>query len=262
MYRELINLIPFNLLIIVLMGSFALITYLFSLFASYWFFDENEEKHIQLYTHFTGILTGGFFILLAFIIITTWSFQQEARNAISKETGCLAIILKDIRVFPKKNQEQITKAVGDYVVRVRGHEWERMRDGFESTRAWNNLEQIYASIYEIQPQTSKETIYYESLVANVNCVLQSRQTRLSKIESSIPPQLRDSVVVCSFLFAILLGIVRGKDSFINLIPMLLFSALLGFNLAIALELDYPYSGDITVKNTLFYQGSLGQFSDD
>ena len=262
MYRELINIIPFNLLIIVLMGSFATITYLFAVLANKWFFDGNEEKHIQLYSHFTGILTGSFFILLAFIIITTWSFQQEARNAIARETGCLAIMLKDVRAFSPQNQEQIIKTVGGYVVRVRGHEWERMRDGFESRRAWNNLEQIYASILAIQPQNAKETTYYQSLVSNVNCVLQSRQTRLSKIESSIPNQLRDSVVVCSFFFAILLGLVRGKDSFINLIPMLLFSALLGFNIAIALELDYPFSGDITVKNTLFYQGPLGQFSDD
>lgn len=261
MYREIINTIPFNLLIIVLVISFVLVTFAISRISNYWILDKDGNKHIQLADNSISILTGGFFILLAFIIINTWNYQQEARNAVAKEADCLAVILKDIHAFPPQPQAQISKAAGDYIVAVRVSEWELMRAGKSSATAWNNLDQLYSSVRAFQPQTAQEKIYYTAIVSSINCVLEYRRNRLDKIDSIIPKQLRDSIVLGSLVFAIMLGILRGKDHVINLIPTLLFSALLGFNLAIALNLDYPFSGNISVSNSIFYQGALGKFSD-
>lgn len=262
MYREIINTVPFNLLILVLMISFMVLTYVVSRLSNYWFLDEDVENHLHIANHFMGILTGGFFILLAFIIINTWNYEQEAHRAVAKEADCLAVILNDIKSFPPEHQEQIKQAVGNYVVSVRGEEWHMMREGNESLNARNNLEKIYAATRGFQPQSNQETLFYTSLITNTNCVLESRRNRLDKVDSIIPQQLRDSIVVGSIFFALILGVIRGKDNFINLIPTLLFSGLLGFNLAIALNLDYPFSGNIAVNNSLFYQGALGEFKDN
>ncbi|MBL7479676.1 DUF4239 domain-containing protein [Legionella bononiensis] len=262
MFRELINHIPFGILIILVMALFVVISYVSAYFSDYFFFHENDNTHRQLSNSLMSILTGGFFVLLAFIIINTWNYLQDASNAVSKEADYLAIIMRDIGVFPPETQAKIKAAVGQYTVAVRIDEWAAMRHGEENPEAWASLNNLYLAVQNYNPVTSKEFLFYRLVMNNINNVLLSRRERLNKIDSIIPKSLSYSIFWGSIFLAFMLGVIRGKDSIIKLSPMLLFSALLGFNLALALSFDYPYSGDIAVSNKIFYNGVLNEFSDN
>ncbi|KTD37548.1 hypothetical protein Lmor_0411 [Legionella moravica] len=261
MFRELINIIPFNLLIILLMLVFMLITYLFSRISNTWFHISAGEEHVKLTNTLMGILASGFFVLLAFIIINTWNYQQDARNAASKEAYYLAVMLRNIAAFPAEQQKNLKQNIADYTVHVRVDEWKAMRKGLDSPAAWDSLEKLYSQIQNLPAITYQDKLYHTLLTSNVNYILQSRRDRLSKVESIIPKTLIDTVFVYSIFLAIIVGLIRGRDNLINLTPVLLFSGLLGFNLALALNFDYPFSGEINVTNSDFYKGALGDFPD-
>lgn len=262
MFREIINIIPFGILITLLMAMFIIISYLSAHFSDHFFFHEKDNNHRQLSNSLMSILTGGFFVLLAFIIINTWNYLQDASNAASKEADYLAIIIRDIAVFPPETKSRIKEAVRNYTVAVRVDEWAAMKHGEENPEAWSALNNLYLEMQKYEPVSRKEFLYYKLVLNNINEVLLSRRERLNKVDSIIPKSLSYSIFWGSIVLAFILGIIRGKDSLIKLSPMLLFSALLGFNLALALSFDYPYSGDIAVSNKIFYTGVLKEFSDN
>lgn len=261
MIRELINLIPFSILVILLMMTFMAITYISSRLSNPWFHITSDMAHIKLTNTLMGILASGFFVLLAFIIINTWNYQQDARNAASKEASCLSVILRNAKVFPEEDQAKIKKAVAEYTVRVRVDEWKSMRKGMESPAARISLEKLNAEIQNLQPESYQDRLYHRLMTVDFNDLIQARRDRLSKIDSIIPKTLINTVFIYSIFLAIIVGLIRGKDSLVNLTPVLLFSGLLGLNLALALNFDYPFSGEISVTNIDFYKGSLGKFPD-
>ena len=262
MFRQVINHIPFSLLITLMMAMFVSISFLSSLFSNYFVSVEEDNEHTTLSNSLMSILTGGFFVLLAFIIINTWNYLQDASNSASKEADYLALIIRNSTVFPEVAQKEIKNAVREYTVAVRVTEWAAMRNGKESPEAWNALDKLYETIQRFQPKSKQEGFYYNSIINNLNGVLSSRRVRLNKIVSIIPPVLTYSIFWGSIFLAILLGIIRGTNKVLNMTPILLFSGLFGFNLALALSFDYPYSGDIAVSNKTFYSGVLAAFSDN
>lgn len=261
MFRELINHVPFNILVILLIMTFMLITFISSRVSNSWFHIPSDAGHVKLTNNLMAILASGFFVLLAFVIINTWNYQQDAKNAVSKEAYYLAVILRNIAVFPPDIQEKVKSNVAEYTQRVRINEWKAMRKGKDSPEAWESLEKLYSQIQNLPAKTYQDRLYHHILTEDINNLLQSRRDRLSKVGSIIPKTLINTVFVYSIFLAVIIGLIRGKDDFINLTPILLFSGLLGFNLALALNFDYPFSGDINVTNQDFYEGALGHFPD-
>ncbi|WP_051555200.1 DUF4239 domain-containing protein [Legionella fairfieldensis] len=259
--RELIDMVPLRWLVCLSMIFFMIITYLSTRISTRFFSTPVDADHRQLANTLITILSGGFSILLAFVIINTWNYLMLASSATSKEADYLASIIRNIRVFPLDARTEIMAATRNYTVTVRVNEWDTMRKGKQSQKAWDSLETLFAVIQAYQPKTDQEKIYYTQVVANVNGVLQSRRERLNELDSIIPHPLRGALVIGSIMLAIILGGIRGEREFLHITPALLFAAVLGFNLALALGFDYPFSGDVSVSNKLFYSGALRQFSD-
>jgi hypothetical protein len=99
------------------------------------------------------------------------------------------------------------------------------------------------------------------LINTLNELLKARRERLNGLKSIIPLPLRTALIIGSIFLVITLGGIRGERTFYYLIPILLFALVLGFNLALALSFDYPFSGPISVPNRLFYSGALSLFPD-
>jgi hypothetical protein len=261
MTREIINNVSYWWLIILCMLFFLILSYLSARISVYFFSKPVDKDYWYLTNSLIGILSTGFSILLAFTIINTWNYQLVALNASSREAAFLALMVRNSAVFPPEAKEKIIKATLNYAVAVRIDEWKMMRKGKDSQKAWDAIEQLNTAIQNYIPQTAKEKFYYSQVVSHMDNLLQARRDRLTEIVSVIPHALRTALVIGSILLTIILGGIRSESDLYHLMPVLLFSPMLGFNLALAINFDYPYSGDIAVSNKLYYSGVLGQFSD-
>jgi hypothetical protein len=212
------------------------------------------DEHFSLSNTLIGVLSSGFFILLAFIIINTWNYQQDARKSALDEANYLAVILFESNELPLESQDKIKKALADYIVSVRTKEWESMRQGHDNQDTKSKLTVLYNSVLSFNPKTDKQKVLYSIMNNTMNSAFEARILRLSKIQSLIPSHLFYTVLWGSIIVSVILGLIRGKDSFVNFSPILLFSALLGFNIALALSFDFPFSGDIVVSNEMYYRG--------
>lgn len=262
MFRAIINNIHFGIIVTLLMLLFAAITYVSARFSNSWLRITEDTSEIKITNTLMGIMASGFFVLMAFIIINTWNYQQEARNAASKEATYLSVILRNAEVFSAEEQKIITTAVADYTVRVRVDEWRSMQQGMESKDARASLDRLNEVIQNLKPSSYQDKLYHGLMTVDFENLLQARRDRLGKIDSIIPKSLINTVFIYSVFLAFIVGIIRGRDNLINLTPVLLFSSLLGLNLALAISFDYPFSGEISVTNKNFYEGSLGKFPDE
>jgi len=261
MTREIINAVPFWWLIILTMLALSLIGYLSARISAHLFSEPANYDQRRLANTLIGILSGGFSILLAFVIINTWNYLLSARLVTSQEDDNISLLLHDIAAFPQKEQDKLRAAIREYTVAVRVDEWKAMREGQESPKAWDAIENLYNQIQAYQPQTSQEKIYYTQLIINLNNLLQARRERLNNSASVIPEHLRMSLIIGSVMLIIVLGIIRGESKIFYIMPMMFFSAALGFNLGLALSFDFPFSGDIAVSNEPFYKGVLSKLPD-
>ncbi|KTD31896.1 MULTISPECIES: DUF4239 domain-containing protein [Legionella] len=259
--RELINTIPFWWLMIASIVLFASLSYFSSRLSTHLISISNDKKHRALVHTSINILSTGFFILIAFVIINTWNYLMEARNVTSKEADSLALLFHNISQFPEENRVNIFNAARNYLVSVRVNEWKAMRKGATNQSSWNNLETLYGELQHYKPQTPHETLFYSQAILNVNNIIEARRGRVNKLDSVIPRQISESLIVGTIFLTIFIGLIRARSDLISNIPIFLFAMCLAFNLALALSFDYPFSGSISVSNKLFYQGILGKIPD-
>jgi hypothetical protein len=260
MYRELINALPIWQLIVFIMIGLIIIAYLAALIPSYWY-KIVDDSHREVANTVIGLLSGGFFILLAFVIVSSWEYYIKASDEVAKEAGYVDVILRTTKAFPEDFSKKMYMATADYATSVRVDEWATMRKGKESPKAWLAINNMYNTLEAYSPKVGKEEIFYDKLIDNVNNLLEIRRDRLIEIDSIIPHTLRNALIIGSVVLAILLGCIRGERTLYNLLPLLFFAGILGFNLALALSFDYPYSGDISISNAEFYKGSLSEIPD-
>lgn len=261
MLRELINATSFWGLMSVCIIFFITLCYLSALLSVYFFSSPIDKDHRELANTLISILSGGFSILLAFVIINTWNYLMDARFQASKEADDLAVFIRNVSVFPYETKNKLIEAAHKYLVLVRQNEWQAMQHGNSSPQAWKALEKIYKELQAYKPKLPQENLYYAECISNLNDLIASRRERLNKLDSVIPKPLKQSLIIGCIFLTIILGSMRGERNFVSIMPALLFSASLGFNLALALSFDYPYSGSIAVTHDLFYRGLLGQFYD-
>ncbi|STX52444.1 Uncharacterised protein [Legionella busanensis] len=261
MARELINAVPFWWLVILCISVLTIISYLAVIISTQLITVPIDKDHRSLSNALIRILSTGFSVLLAFIIINTWNYLLETQDDIATEADALAAMVRNINVFPAPEKNKLMAGIRDYTILVRTQEWTLMKEGKESPDAWNALNNLFFTLQSFDPKTNLEKIYYSQCLKNLDTILNARRDRLSRLTSIIPEKLSSSLIIGSIFLVVILGLIRGESGFLNTTPILFFSIVFGFNVAIALSFDYPYSGDISVSNRLFYEGMLSSFKD-
>ncbi|CDZ76581.1 hypothetical protein BN59_00855 [Legionella massiliensis] len=261
MLRKVIDVIPFwwmefsciSLLVILTLGAAYLSSRCFSI--------PNDKNQFDRSNTVLAILSGGFSVLLAFIIITTWNTLLRAQDSAAQEANAVAVMMRNVEILPEKPRVKITKALQDYAIAVRVKEWKSMKNGKESPDAAGAVTELYRAMQSFEPTTKIEQIYYQLALGNLNTIQKLRRDRINHLYSVIPERLSSALIVASISLALIMGGVRGWSSFADLIPIIIFAVVMGFNLAIAFAFDFPFSGDISVRNHFFYHGVLGAFKD-
>lgn len=261
MLRQLIDITPFWWMQFICIALLTSITLGAAYISPRFFSLPYDKDHNDRSNALIAILSGGISILLAFIIFNTWNVLLKAQDNASQEANSLAIMMRNIAVFPETPKMQISQAIRNYTVAVRVDEWASMQKGYESMKAANAINELYRVLQSYEPITTFEQIYYSQALLNLNTVLKIRRERLNQLNSVIPSRLSTSLIVGSIILALVLGLIRGRTKFLDQIGIALFAVVLGFNIAIALSFDFPFSGEISVKNRFFYAGVLNSFPD-
>jgi Protein of unknown function (DUF4239) len=215
---------------------------------------ENEVAGVIL-----GVIAAIYGIVLAFVIVSLYEDFRKAGNDVRTEATALAKVYRDSQAFSPPAAQRVKTAVGDYIYVVQHDEWPAMAHGRESEEAWNALASIYAALRNYQPVTVSQKVFYTETVARVNDVTGARRERLNDNEESLPLTFEVLLVGGAVLLLAFTFLFGMRSARMHAAMVVALAALLGFNLLLALVLDFPFSGKVVVSNSAFTQGGLAPF---
>lgn len=203
-----------------------------------------------------GVLAAIYGIVLAFVIVSLYDDFGKTNSDIRGEASALSTVYRDTRGLDPRVAAAVKTEIGGYIHTVQNDEWKELRDGKESDKAWRELADVFQTLQGYQPKTTSQQVFYTEAVSRLNDLVQARRERLNDAEGGIPTTFEillvgGAVLVLAFTF--LFG-VRSRR--LHAAMAVAVAVLLGFNLLVALVLDFPFSGQVSVSNAPYTQGAL------
>lgn len=251
-----LNAVPTWPLVIVTVSGAMALALLGNRLVRHWVPPDRPWEHNDVAGAMLAVVTGLYGLVLAFVIVAVWDDFRSTQESVHAEGTALAQVVRDSHGFPAATQTEIKSRVGDYVSEVINHEWHLMATGQESREADARLGAIFDAVERFQPETPSQTTFHQEVAGALNSAVLSRRERLFASSNSLPEPLAILIVVGAVVCVAFLYFLRVPNSRAQTVMILSVTALLAFELLLALLLSNPFSGDITVSTHPLRTGAL------
>lgn len=259
MNRWLLNTFPTWALAVLMVALFVLIALAGLYVVRRWFPTLQEEASNDVSGVILGVLAAIYGIVLAFVIVSLYEDYRKASSDVRTEASALSQVYRDTRGLSRPEADAVKQDVADYISAVTIAEWAAMKHGEESQHAWQALQAFYATLEHYKPQNEAQSVFFAEAVSKVNDLVAAHRERLNDSEESLPPTFEvllfgGAILLLASTF--LFGVANRR---LHTTLVLAVAVLLGFNLLLALVLDYPFSGQVSVSKAPFTSGALADF---
>lgn len=191
-----------------------------------------------------GVVYG---VLLGFITVVAWDEYRDTQGYVQQEAVRVSNLVRDAGVFPDAERIALRTALLAYARRVVHDEWPAMARRERSAPASAAYENIWQTVYVIEPGTEREKAFYGEAVMRLNELGAIRRERLSGSEMLVPPLmwalLCGGAVVCigfTFMFG-------ARSAWSHLVSAGALAGLIGFSLFLISALSSPFSGSLAIQ---------------
>ena len=186
-------------------------------------------------------------VLLGFVVIVSWENVSEAEDVVGQEASALRTMYRDSAAFPPLVREQIHTDVRDYAAAAVEDEWPAMARGEpgspETARVLDETSEYLATLVTTTP----DELQYKGIEADrFNDLVTARSARLDFVDQGVPAVLWVALVVGAAVtigFTMIFGL---RSALLHTIMTASLTALIGVLLVVALALDHPFSGGVSV----------------
>jgi hypothetical protein len=198
-------------------------------------------------------------VLLALVVIAVWEEFGRARVTVEAEANALAEIFWLAHRLPEPEGRELQELCRSYAEEVVNVGWPLMEQGRtpslersqETSRAWVLIDDIRATLQEVEPRTVAGQELYAEGLDQVQRLADARRTRLVAAEESLPTVLWVVLVVGGIVvvsFAYLFGMENTGAHALMVVSLAGVIALVLFTIA---ALDHPFSGAARVGPEAF-----------
>lgn len=194
-----------------------------------------------------GMVGGLYAILLGFMIVVVWQQYNEAQTTAEQEALRVGTLLRDARVFDADTQARMRERLIGYAKTVVADEWKTMPSGQASKSANDAYERLWNVYYDVQPQTDREKVFYQSSIGLLNELSSLRHSRIISSQAGVPSALWVLLIVGGVVVVAFTYLFGTKSAVTQTLIVSSLSGLIGFLLFLILALDYCFSGDLGIK---------------
>jgi hypothetical protein len=198
-------------------------------------------------------------VLLALVVIAVWEEFGRARVTVEGEANALAEIFWLAHELPEPEGPHLQELARSYAEVVVDEEWPLMQQGRtplmeqtqETTSGWVIIDDIRATVQEIEPRTQADQELYAEGLDQVQRLADARRTRLVAAEEGIPSVLWVVLVVGGIVavgFAYLFGLANTWAHRLMVVSLAGVIALVLFTIGV---LDHPFSGGARIETGAF-----------
>lgn len=186
-------------------------------------------------------------VLLAFVVVVTWQNFDRANMNAENEAGFLNDLYTDSEAFSENKRNEIRALIDDYRLSVLKEEWEAVSRGEAGRQTEQKLKKIWRFYTGFSSQSETEKVFFKESVRKLNEMCELRRIRLLDSRTGIHGILW-FVLVSGGVITIIFSFFFGTENFgAQLIMTTLLSILIAMVLFTILELDYPFTGEVSIK---------------
>jgi Protein of unknown function (DUF4239) len=198
-------------------------------------------------------------VLLALVVIATWEEFGRARITVETEANALAEIFWLAHRLPEPEGRELQELCQSYAEEVVNVGFPLMEQGRtpslersqDTSRAWVLIDDIRASLQEVEPTTLAGQELYAEGLDQVQRLADARRMRLVMAEESLPTVLWVVLIVGGIVavgFAYLFGMQNTWAHALMVVALAGVIALVLFTIA---SMDHPFSGAARVGPEAF-----------
>jgi hypothetical protein len=198
-------------------------------------------------------------VLLALVVIAVWQEFQAASETVEQEANALAEIAWLAHRLPEPEGTHIQELARSYAHEVVDKEWPLMEQGEaplmtqveETPTGWTLIDDIRASLQEVEPRTPADEQLYAEGLDQVQRLGDARRMRLVAAEEGIPGVLW-SVLIFGGVAAIGFTYLFGLDNtWAHRLMVLTLAAVIGLVLFTIGAMEHPFSGGARIGTEAF-----------
>ncbi|MEJ2070431.1 MAG: DUF4239 domain-containing protein, partial [Syntrophobacterales bacterium] len=211
---------------------------------------QNNPVTGSIYT----IIGGIYGVFLAFTIIIAWSQFLDAKRSVYQEVTHLSELWRDAQVFPEPARQQIQMKLLEYATAVVDSEWDSMAlTGKASPVAEKAYSEIWQCYYDLIPQGTQAESFYQTSLIQLNEVGKHRRQRIMESRSKLPGPLWVFLICGGLLTVFFTYLFDVRHLWAQEVVISLLTWLITFGLFLILSLQYPFSGDLSIKPLSFQE---------
>ena len=185
-------------------------------------------------------------VLLGFVVIVVWEKFRDAENAVMQEASSAVAISRLVSGLDPAAASAVRLHLIDYVEAVIAEDWPAMAKSQMSPHVSTALDALYSAILALAPDTPRESAIMSALLTALDEVTQGRRERGVLATGSVPDVLATVLFASAFVtlcFTFFFGTrsVRAQTLMTGMLAAIIFMALY-----VVVEIDYPFTGPISV----------------
>ncbi len=216
------------------------------------------ESSAQVLGGVAAMVMTMFAVLLAFVIVNLYNSYNSAVNNVAAEATSLTELVQDADAFPPVVRRRIERAVAQYVVEIRVHEFWTLRAGHAATRAQPLLANIHAVVQSYSPVTTGQQTFYTAVNEELHTIVSERESRLDTAETSIPKPLLYLLILLAVLTLAVTLLIVTHNRAVDVAIIVTVAIVISSGLFTAEILQYPFSGGIAVNSEPFNSPALAE----
>ncbi|NJP89974.1 DUF4239 domain-containing protein [Nonomuraea sp. FMUSA5-5] len=208
----------------------------------------------------TGIVGTLFAVSIGLVVVAAWNQVNTATETSATEASNLTDVYWYSRTLPAPQRVALQTLAGTYTTTVIREEWPLMAEEHRlSQSAWRASEQLRAFFQTVQPDGSGPSARYGQAMSRMQAVLDARRSRAQMADTGVPPLLWVALAACG-LVALLPSILCGSaNRKVHITMAAAVGGMVGLVLFLVYQLDFPFSGGISVSPAAFEQ-ALDRFA--
>ena len=218
-----------------------------------------RKEHNDVAGFIYAVLGVIYAVLLALVVIAVWEEFGRARITVEAEANALAEIAWLAHQLPEPEGRELQELCRSYAEVVVDEEWPLMEQGRtptmvgtgETTQGWVLIDDIRATVQEVEPRTDTGLELYAEGLDQVQRLADARRMRLVAAEESLASVLWVVLIVGGIVvvgFAYLFGLENTMTHALMVASLAGVIALVLFTIA---AMDHPFSGGAQVSPEAF-----------
>lgn len=195
------------------------------------------------------VLATIYAVLVAFVIVNEYSRLQSANDQVATKASELSAMTENSRVFPDAETTPVRDAIAAYAREFVDRGFPRLaRDREPSPIADQRLEEVFAALRDVRPDTPEENAAYSRTLDELDGVVETRAQIVNAAGETVPWPLVALLAVMGITVVVVSNVLDTRHRQAHLLITSALALVVSLTLALVVSLNYPFDGILPVSD--------------